>query len=132
MIIDAALHLEYARENAPLPETPAVLRSELAERLARLQRCMANRPQDARLNQEENEWLARSYPVLSIVAPVMATSEEKIEFPGDPMCLYSALSYAIQQVVETREKGFTPESAYNDLCPQWGYTPSKAYRATSR
>lgn len=77
---------------------------------------------------EEQEWLARSYPVLAILAPVMTTSEEKIEFPGDPMCLYSALSYAIDQVVKTRKMGLVSDAPYTDLCPQWGYLPSTEYR----
>ncbi len=78
---------------------------------------------------EEHEWLARSYPVLSILAPVMSTSAGKIEFPGDPMCLYSALSYAVDQVVETRKLGICEGAPYNDLTPQWGYLPSAQYRA---
>jgi radical SAM superfamily enzyme YgiQ (UPF0313 family) len=78
---------------------------------------------------EGREWLARSYPVLSILAPVMSTSEGKIEFPGDPMGLYSALSYAVDQVVKTREMGLVGDAPYPDLCPQWGYLPSAEYRS---
>ncbi len=80
------------------------------------------------LNAEENGWMARSYPVLAILAPVMSTNEDKIEFPGDPMILYTALSHTIDQVVQARQQGISPASSYNDLCPQWGYTPSDAYR----
>ena len=80
------------------------------------------------LEAEKQEWLARSYPILSILAPVMSTSEEKIEFPGDPMCLYSALSYAVDQVVKTRKMGLAGDAPYPDLCPQWGYLPSSEYR----
>ena len=80
------------------------------------------------LNAEENGWMARSYPVLAILAPVMSTNEDKIEFPGDPMILYTALSHTIDQVVQARQQGISPASPYNDLCPQWGYTPSDAYR----
>jgi radical SAM superfamily enzyme YgiQ (UPF0313 family) len=77
---------------------------------------------------EEQNWVRRSYPILSIVAPVMSTSEEKIEFPGDPMCLYSALSYAVNQVVQTRQIGLDQDAPYNDLCPQWGCLPTTQYR----
>jgi len=35
---------------------------------------------DSAMSTEENEWLVRSYPVLAILAPVMSTDEEKIEF----------------------------------------------------
>jgi radical SAM superfamily enzyme YgiQ (UPF0313 family) len=78
---------------------------------------------------ERQKWLARSYPVLSILAPVMSTSEGKIEFPGDPMGLYSALSYAVDQVVKTRKMGLVHGAPYPDLCPQWGYLPSPEYRS---
>jgi radical SAM superfamily enzyme YgiQ (UPF0313 family) len=58
----------------------------------------------------------------------MSTSEDKIEFPGDPMALYAALSHTIDQVVQAREQGLSSKSPYNDLCPQWGYLPSDEYR----
>jgi len=83
---------------------------------------------DPNLSPAENEWLARSYPVLAVLAPVMSTNEDKIEFPGDPMILYSALSHTIDQVVQAREQGINSTSPYNDLCPQWGYLPSDKYR----
>jgi radical SAM superfamily enzyme YgiQ (UPF0313 family) len=80
------------------------------------------------LSAEENEWLARSYPVLAVLAPVMSTNEGKIEFPGDPMILYSDLSHAVDQVVYARKQGISTASSYHDLCPQWGYPPSAEYR----
>ncbi|MFZ5879512.1 MAG: B12-binding domain-containing radical SAM protein [Chloroflexota bacterium] len=85
--------------------------------------------QDSGFDLEEREWLARSYPVLSILAPVMSTNAGKIEFPGDPMGLYSALSYAVDQVVKTRALGLVRGAPYPDLCPQWGYLPSAEYRS---
>ncbi len=97
-------------------------RAALRERISAWERIPA-------LSGEENQWLARSFPVLAVLAPVMSTSEEKIEFPGDPMCLYSALSYAVDQAVRSREMGLSPDAPYNDLAPQWGFRPSDAYRA---
>lgn len=73
-------------------------------------------------------WRERSFAVLSILAPVMSTHEEKIEFPGDPMCLYSALSYAVDQAIESHRRGIDPASPYNDFCPGWGELPSREYR----
>lgn len=81
-------------------------------------------------------WLTRTYPVLAILAPVMTTSVGNIEYPGDPMCLYSALSVAIDQVVKARNAGLSSdvipgtngEYIYADLCPRWGLLPSKDYR----
>ena len=77
---------------------------------------------------EASAWQMRSYPVLAVLAPVMATHEEKIEFPGDPMALYSALSVAVDQVVKARAANFGEDDPYNDLCPQWGIPPTPAYR----
>ncbi|MBI5294809.1 MAG: radical SAM protein [Chloroflexi bacterium] len=96
-------------------------REKLLERLEAIQ--------DSGLDMEGREWQARSYPVLSILAPVMSTSEGKIEFPGDPMGLYSGLSYAVDQVVKTRKMGLVQGAPYPDLCPQWGYLPSAGYRS---
>jgi radical SAM superfamily enzyme YgiQ (UPF0313 family) len=101
----------------------------LAIRKETLRKKIAEHPQNERLTKEENLWLARSYPVLAVLAPVMSTSEDKIEFPGDPMCLYNALSYAVDQSVQAREQGIEMWSLYNDLCPQWGYRPTPEYRA---
>ena len=125
MTQEVELHFEY--EN--MQKGPAsLLRHELeARRKILLEKIEAIQTSDFDL--EEHEWLARAYPVLSILAPVMSTSEGKIEFPGDPMCLYSALSYAIDQVVNTLRIGICEGAPYNDLCPQWGYLPSEEYRA---
>jgi radical SAM superfamily enzyme YgiQ (UPF0313 family) len=113
-------------------------RHQLVTRVADLAHQSTNRlPEEA----EKLVWLTRTYPVLAILAPALTTHQGKIEYPGDPMCLYSALSVAIDQVVKAREIGLTPEIAdilqdgsgvrymYTDLCPQWGERPSLTYRA---
>jgi len=104
------------------------LRLQLDERQEELLRYIRGFKGNPVLNAEENKWLARSYPVLAVLAPVMSTNEDKIEFPGDPMILYTALSHAVDQVVQARQQGIHPTSSYNDLCPQWGYLPSAEYR----
>lgn len=59
----------------------------------------------------------------------MTTHEDVIEFPGDPMCLYSALSYSISNVQLALRNGITDgPTPYNDFCPAWGATPTKKYR----
>lgn len=78
--------------------------------------------------QHTETWLARSFPVLSILAPVMTTSEKTIEYPGDPMCLYAALSVATAEAHRAYEFPFSTEDPYNDLCPRWGAFPSFEYR----
>ena len=124
------IHPEYM--NRVSTETRS-LTQEQNDRLARrkeiLRQEIAEHPKQGQLTEEENHWLARSYPVLAVLAPVMSTSEDKIEFPGDPMCLYNALSYAVDQSIQAREQGLAENNPYNDLCPQWGYRPSPAYRA---
>ncbi|MFT3891950.1 MAG: B12-binding domain-containing radical SAM protein [Anaerolineales bacterium] len=103
-------------------------KQQLIERKEKLYKQIKTHPQKEQLTEEENQWLARTYPVLAVLAPVMSTSEDKIEFPGDPMALYNALSYAVDQSVQAREMGLNAISPYNDLCPQWGYRPSLGYR----
>lgn len=79
-------------------------------------------------DQPTEQWLARSFPVLSILAPVMTTAEKTIEYPGDPMCLYAALSVATAEAHRAYETPFSTEDPYNDLCPRWGPFPSLEYR----
>jgi radical SAM superfamily enzyme YgiQ (UPF0313 family) len=122
--METKLHFEYEH---PTPKKQG-LSIELKEKLAARRANLAAFSAETGAGSEVNAWLARSYPVLSILAPVMSTSEEKIEFPGDPMCLYNALSYPIRQVVEARKRGSEENAPYNDLCPQWGYLPTPEYR----
>jgi radical SAM superfamily enzyme YgiQ (UPF0313 family) len=121
-------HLQY-QNFAQYPQSLSLdLRLHLDARQGEVLQYIRKFKGDPALNTEENEWLARSYPVLAVLAPVMSTNEDKIEFPGDPMILYSALSHAVDQVVYARKQGISPSSPYNDLCPQWGYLPPVEYR----
>lgn len=121
-------HLHY-QNFAQYPQSLSLdLRLYLDARQEELQQYIRDYEGDPALSIEENKWLARSFPVLAVLAPVMSTNEDKIEFPGDPMILYSALGHTIDQVVQAREQGLSPTSPYNDLCPQWGYLPSEEYR----
>lgn len=122
------IHFEYQNMKKRPLELPKDFQNHLNARRQSLLRQIDMR-QYSGPDREDQEWLARSYPILSIVAPVMTTSEGKIEFPGDPMCLYSALSYAVDQIVQTRQIGLGQDAPYNDLCPQWGYLPTSEYRA---
>lgn len=96
------------------------------ERQQTLLHCLA--AQDTLTNDHEKRWLLRSYPVLAILAPVMSTHEKTVEYPGDPMCLYAALSVAAAQAHQAYAADFGPQDPYNDLCPRWGPRPSLAYR----
>ena len=121
-------HVHY-QNFAQSPQSLSMdLRLHLDARQEELLRYIREFKGNPALNAEENEWLARTYPVLAVLAPAISTNESRIEFPGDPTILYSALSHAVDQVVYARKQGITPNSPYNDLCPQWGYTPSTKYR----
>ena len=121
-------HLQYQNIKHYPQSLSLDLRRHLDARQEKLRQYIRNFKGNPALNIEENEWLARSYPVLAVLVPVMSTNEDKIEFPGDPMVLYSALSHTIDQVVQARQQDFNSHSPYNDLCPQWGYLPSDEYR----
>lgn len=124
------IHADYMNQvTAQTQALTAEQERHLAARKEIVLKKTAEHPNNQQLTEEQNGWLARSYPVLAVLAPVMSTSEDKIEFPGDPMCLYNALSVAVDQSVQAREQGIAAHGPYNDLCPQWGYHPSLAYRA---
>jgi radical SAM superfamily enzyme YgiQ (UPF0313 family) len=130
VMFNVEIHTQYDAGLPIDPEVPAKLERLLLDRRNALRSSTEALLLDAGLTEEENKWLARSYPVLAILAPVMSTHEEKIEFPGDPMCLYGALSVAVDQAVQARTSGLGEGSPYNDLCPRWGEYPSLQYRQT--
>ena len=117
------IHLDFIHPQSVDPHFTALL----AERRRRLVRRVAQTTGGA-VSHELAAWLLRSYPVLAIYAPVMTTQEGKIEYPGDPMCLYSALSLAVEQAIKARQAAFSEDDPYNDLCPRWGSLPSRDYR----
>ncbi|MEE4418121.1 B12-binding domain-containing radical SAM protein [Streptomyces bugieae] len=72
----------------------------------------------------------RYFPVLSVLAPVMTQSEGEITYPGDPMCLYTALSLAVHRAVADAGPLADAEH-YTDLAPEWTRFPSKKYRLSA-
>jgi radical SAM superfamily enzyme YgiQ (UPF0313 family) len=127
-MFDIEIRTEYDNYLSANLELSGEIKKRLLDRQNELRSRLESLPSDAELTDEENKWLARSYPVLAILAPVMSTHEEKIEFPGDPMILYGALSVAVDQAVQARAFGLVEDAAYNDLCPRWGEYPSLQYR----
>ena len=77
---------------------------------------------------DEATWRVRSYPVLAVLAPVITTPDNELAYPGDPMCLYSAVALSVQRAAQARVSGIGADLPYPDLCPDWGLPPSKAYR----
>jgi radical SAM superfamily enzyme YgiQ (UPF0313 family) len=124
------LHLSFLGSQ-PIPDPQFA--HYLAERRRQLARRIAEaiEPRVHDFDRQTAAWLIRSYPVLAIQAPVMTTHEGKIEYPGDPMCLYSALSVAADQAVKARRFALGEGDPYNDLCPQWGNLPSQEYRLSA-
>ncbi|MFB7785191.1 B12-binding domain-containing radical SAM protein [Streptomyces vinaceus] len=60
----------------------------------------------------------------------MTQAEGEITYPGDPMCLYAALSVAVHRAVD--DAGPLQDAVhYNDLAPEWTRFPSKAYRMSA-
>ena len=127
-MFNVEIRTEYDNNLSANLELPAEIKKRLLIRQDELRSTLESLPPDPELTEEENKWLGRSYPVLAILAPVMSTHEEKIEFPGDPMCLYGALSVAVDQAVQARAIGLVEGAPYNDLCPRWGEYPSLQYR----
>lgn len=70
---------------------------------------------------------SRYFPVLSVLAPVMTQAEGEITYPGDPMCLYAALSVSVHNAVHDAGPLELAEH-YNDLAPEWTRFPGTGYR----
>ena len=125
-------HLGYIQTQVRIisPQKRARHAQLLTERRQRLQYLIEQYAKEKQCSLAESTWAVRSYRVLSVLSPVVTTHEDKIEFPGDPMCLYYALSVAVEQVQQTKHDGLSEHAPYNDLCPEWGELPSRDYRLT--
>ncbi|MEU9125506.1 B12-binding domain-containing radical SAM protein [Streptomyces sp. NPDC048506] len=106
MAVDSARELSHLRD------------SRIAELVAR-EGC--SRP-------DEVSWRARSFPVLAALAPVMTSPEGEITYPGDPMCLYAALSVPVDSALRSARLGVGRDTPFSDLCPDWGRPPTKRHR----
>ena len=70
----------------------------------------------------------RAFGVLAILAPVITDEDNDVAYPGDPMALYSALSYPMARATASFADPFGPADVYNDLCPLWPRLPGKKER----
>lgn len=77
------------------------------------------------------DWNARRFPVLAALAPVMTSVEGEITYPGDPMCLYAALSVVVDNGLRSARHGAGDASPFSDLCPDWGTPVTKRQRLTA-
>lgn len=107
------------------PPIAAAERERLrAHRAARVAQLRAGGPGDGPLPY----WAARRFPVLAALAPVMTSTEGEITYPGDPMCLYAALSVTIDEAITSAGRGPEVDAPFPDLCPDWGRAPETGYR----
>ena len=65
------------------------------------------------------------FPVLAVLAPVITSPQNEIAYPGDPMCLYSALSLTVARTQGRHRDPLTWPVASS---PNWGPPPSSEYR----
>ncbi|MGW7003164.1 B12-binding domain-containing radical SAM protein [Streptomyces sp. NPDC054933] len=68
------------------------------------------------------------YPVMAALVPVATSRGGEIAYPGDPMCLYSALTLTVRRSVARLHSGLSEEPSLDDVCPDWGRYPDDEYR----
>jgi hypothetical protein len=80
----------------------------------------------------DEAWQTRAFRVAGLLGPALTTHDGKIEFPGDPMCLYGALAAPMSEVRELARGQArvrdTLVGPYLDMCPDWARFPSPAER----
>jgi radical SAM superfamily enzyme YgiQ (UPF0313 family) len=68
------------------------------------------------------------FPVMAALVPVATNRGGEVAYPGDPMCLYSALVSTILRSVERRRSGLPAVPHVDDVYPDWGLYPDARYR----
>lgn len=71
------------------------------------------------------------YPVMAALVPVATSRGGEVAYPGDPMCLYAALTLTLRRSVARLRSGLPRELSLDDVCPDWGEYPDDAYRRTA-
>ncbi|GAA2503422.1 hypothetical protein GCM10023100_11260 [Actinocorallia cavernae] len=107
------------------PRCPApAARQELADRLSR-RRELFERAADTAPHLVRDPYL---FPIMAALVPVATSRGGEVAYPGDPMCLYSALSLTIERSVARLERGLPEEPSLDDVAADWGHYPDDAYR----
>lgn len=65
---------------------------------------------------------------MAALVPVATSRGGEVAYPGDPMCLYSALSLTVERSVARLERGLAQQPSLDDVVPDWGRYPDAAYR----
>lgn len=104
-------------ERCPAPPAPSVLAGRLSRRRELFERAGGTPGTDRYL-----------FPIMAALVPVATSRGGEVAYPGDPMCLYSALSLTVQRSVARLERGLAPQPSLDDVVPDWGRYPDAAYR----
>lgn len=104
-------------ERCPAPPAPSVLADRLSRRRELFERAGGTSGRDRYL-----------FPIMAALVPVATSRGGEVAYPGDPMCLYSALSLTVQRSVARLERGLAPQPSLDDVVPDWGRYPDAAYR----
>ncbi|WP_208604866.1 B12-binding domain-containing radical SAM protein [Streptomyces mutomycini] len=106
-------------ERCPAPPAPSVLAGRLSRRRELFERADGTSGTDRYL-----------FPIMAALVPVATSRGGEVAYPGDPMCLYSALSLTVERSVARLERGLAPQPSLDDVVPDWGRYPDAAYRRT--
>ncbi|WP_153811727.1 hypothetical protein [Streptomyces sp. SUK 48] len=99
-------------------------RQELADRLSR-RRELFERAADPTPHPVRDPYL---FPIMAALVPVATSRGGEVAYPGDPMCLYSALSLTVERSVARLERGLPEQPSLDDVAADWGRYPDDAYR----
>ncbi|MER6104664.1 radical SAM protein [Streptomyces sp. NPDC001832] len=107
------------------PRCPdSAARQELADRLSH-RRELFERAGDIAPHPDQDPYL---FPIMAALVPVATSRGGEVAYPGDPMCLYSALSLTIERSVARLARGLAVQPSLDDVAPDWGRYPDAAYR----
>ncbi|MEV7504871.1 radical SAM protein [Streptomyces sp. NPDC093018] len=99
-------------------------RQELADRLSH-RRELFERAADTAPHPVRDPYL---FPIMAALVPVATSRGGEVAYPGDPMCLYSALSLTVERSVARLVRGLPAQPSLDDIAPDWGHYPDAAYR----
>ncbi|MDI5966022.1 B12-binding domain-containing radical SAM protein [Streptantibioticus silvisoli] len=71
---------------------------------------------------------AHRFPVMAALVPVATSRGGEVAYPGDPMCLYAALTLTIQRSATAPDALLAREPSLDDVLPDWGHYPDDDYR----
>ncbi|WP_018790421.1 B12-binding domain-containing radical SAM protein [Salinispora arenicola] len=119
---------------AEMIEASLVRNSRIAEFTNRLElrrRDMRDLTSEREIEGQRTPAGAVGLPVLAVLCPVVTSTHEVVEYPGDPVCLYAALVDSIDASVEAMTNDWDARPATRDIVLDWGRYPTAEYRAAA-